>query len=68
MTFHCPRCSKQWEVADHVAAHFNYCTEQFTGESETTRRRGRIPADGPARGQFWHALLEQIGEDKTWRK
>ena len=65
MTWHCDLCRKEWEVPDGTRAHFHRCIRQYEGEAPPRRRR--LPLDREARGAFWRALLEEVGEDRTWR-
>lgn len=64
-TFHCPRCSKEWEQPDTVVSFFHRCVTQYTGDEP--RPRG-LPMNREARGRFYQALLEAVGEDEVRRR
>ena len=62
-----PRCAKEFDVPDRVVSHWHKCTEPYDGE-EAERRSKRMPLDREARGVFWRALLDAVGEEETRRR
>jgi uncharacterized Zn ribbon protein len=67
VTWHCTRCRREWTTDDGIVFHIHSCVAEFDDRDKLARRR-RVPMDREARGAFYHALFEQVGEEQTWRR
>lgn len=65
VTFSCTICMKQWE--SDAPVHFHRCRETYAGD-EDYRPRFHAWQTRAERGAVWYVLLEQVGEEQTWRR